>query len=62
MNTSNQLSVNYVDMTPAQHALWRHELAALFTYVESIELDESDIIADSRIVSPQIDAVALSAN
>jgi hypothetical protein len=54
------LCVEYVDMTPTQHALWRQQLAALFTYVAKINVKPVSVpIADSRIVAPQTTALPI---
>jgi hypothetical protein len=67
MSQGNQLTVEYVDMTPTELMLWRKQLVELFAYVESIDL-ESMTIAHSRIGdgqsqgSQQVDALATLAN
>jgi len=38
MTDGNRLTVEYVDMTPTQRALWRQQLVALFAYVKTIDL------------------------
>jgi len=48
-------------MSPTQYALWRKQLAELYAYVESIDFDVSNSIADSRICASNNECVASSA-
>ena len=59
---ATQLSVEYVDMSPERHAFWRGQLAELFAYVETIEVEESALIADSRTGAQQTTALPVSAS
>lgn len=40
---ANQLSVEYVDLAPSHRALWMTRLVKLYAYVESIDIDNSQI-------------------